>query len=215
MSLAIKDRTKKYKIKPISCKHSEIFPTNIFCIIAGSTGSGKTNLLVDLLKTEGKLDYNDIYIYSSTLYQPAYEHLKEYYGDIDKMLKYQTGQTVKTAHFLDADDDIVNPNTLDRNKNHIMIFDDVMLEDQKKIKEYFCKGRHNNVNVFYLVQSLHAIAKHCIRQNANMFILFHQNAKTLKYFHETHCHGDMDLKEFMLFCENAWEKKHGFVVINI
>jgi len=176
---------------------------------------GKTNQLVDLLKTEGRLDYNNVYIYSPTLYQPAYEHLKEYYGDMDKMLKYQTGQMVKTVYFLDTDDDIVNPNDLNKTKNHIKIFDNVMLEDQKKIKEYFCKWRHNNVNVFYLVQSLHAIAKHCIRQNANMFILFHQDTKTLKYFHKTHCNGDMDFKEFTLFCEHAWNKKLGFVVINI
>ena len=38
---------------------------------------------------------------------------------------------------------------------NIMIFDDVMMNDQTAIKQYFCSGRHNNVNVFYLVQSLH------------------------------------------------------------
>jgi len=96
-----------------------------------------------------------------------------------------------------------------------MIFDDVMLKDQTQIKEYICLGRHSNVSMFYLCQSIHAISKHCISQNANMFILLNQDEKTLKYFHETHRHGDMDFKEFMLFCEHAWEQKHGFVVINI
>ena len=96
-----------------------------------------------------------------------------------------------------------------------MVFDDVMLADQTKIKEYFCTGRHNNVNVFYLVQSLHKIAKHCIRENANMFILFRQDDNTLKYFHGTHITGDMDFKEFSQFCYTAWSKPHGFVVINL
>jgi len=129
MSLAVNNRTKNYKIKTINCKHSKIFPRSILCVIAGSTGSGKTNLLVDLLKTDGRLAYNDVYIYSPTLYQLAYEHLKEYYGNMEKMLKYQTSKTVKTAQFLDANDEIVNPNALDKTKNHIMIFDDVMLKD--------------------------------------------------------------------------------------
>jgi hypothetical protein len=96
-----------------------------------------------------------------------------------------------------------------------MIFDDVMLKDQTVIKDYFCRGRHNNVSVFYLCQSLHKIAKHCIRENANIFILFRQDDKTLKYFHETHISGDMDFTEFKQFCDGAWSNKHGFVVINI
>ena len=90
-----------------------------------------------------------------------------------------------------------------------------MLEDQTAIKTIFCSGRHNNVNVFYLVQSLHKLAKHCIRQNSNIFILFKQDDKTLKYFHETHISGDMDFKEFKHFCDSGWDQKHGFVVINI
>ena len=96
-----------------------------------------------------------------------------------------------------------------------MVFDDVMLEDQTMMKKYFCSGRHNNVNAFYLVQSLHKIAKHCIRENANMFILFKQDDRALKYFYETHLSGDMDFKEFKQFCEDSWTKKHGFVVINL
>jgi hypothetical protein len=95
-----------------------------------------------------------------------------------------------------------------------MVFDDVMLKDQTKMKEYFCMGRHNNVNVFYLCQSLHKIAKHCLRDNANMFILFQQDNQALKHFHETHISGDMDFNEFKRFCDRAWNKKHGFVVIN-
>ena len=69
--------------------------------------------------------------------------------------------------------------------------------------------------MFYLVQSLHKIAKHCIRDNANVFILFHQDDKTLKYFHDTYISGDMNFKEFQQFCHKAWDKPHGFVVINI
>src|SRR6266581_1375307 len=188
MEMGVKDHSKDFKMKPNnSGKHSDLFPSNIFCVVAGSTGSGKTNLLVDLLMSGSKLNYHDVYIYTTTLYQPAYEHLREYYGNTEKMIEYQTGQTVKIAHFLDPDKEIVNPETLDRNKNHVMIFDDVLHRDQSQIKDYFCRGRHNNINVFYLVQSLHAIAKHCIRQNANIFVLFHQDKKTLKYYHETHC----------------------------
>lgn len=212
--MEITDYTKEFNI-PSCGLHSIIFPKNIFCVIAGSTGSGKTNLMLNLLKKEKLLNYNHVYVYSSTLYQPAYEYLGLYYRALELLISQKTNKEVKIAHFFDADDEILNPTNLDKSLNHIMIFDDVMLKDQSVIKDYFCRGRHNNVSVFYLCQSLHKIAKHCIRENANMFILFKQDDKTLKYFHETHISGDMNFPEFKHFCDSAWSRKHGFVVINI
>ena len=214
--MEISDYTKEFNIPQSKCgMHAAIFPKNIFCVMAGSTGSGKTNLMLNFLMKEKILNYSTVYVYSSTLHQPVYKHLKAFYENLENYIKYNTKQAVKVAQFFDVDTEILNPSKLDENKNHIMIFDDVMQENQSVIKDYFCRGRHNNVNVFYLCQSLHQIAKHCIRQNANMFILFKQDDKTLKYFHETHISGDMDFKEFKRFCDGAWSKKHGFVVINI
>jgi len=149
------------------------------------------------------------------LYQPANEHLKSYYGILEKLILDETNKEVKIAHVFDAVDEILNPLYLDESKNHVMIFDDVMLKNQSVIKDYVCRGRHNNVSVFSLCQSLYKIAKHCVRENANMFILFKQDDKTLKYFHETHISGGMDFIEFKQFCDGAWSKKHGFIVINI
>jgi len=195
--------------------HAEIFPKHIFCIIAGATGSGKTNLMVNLLLQENMINYGDVHIYSSTLHQPAYVYLKSRYEMFERLIQNKTNKSIKLAYFYSNDSELIDPTKLNKDQSHIMLFDDLMLTDQTTIKRYFCSGRHNNVNVFYLVQSLHKIAKHCIRENANIFILFHQDDKTLKYFHETHISGDMDFKEFKRFCDEAWHKKHGFVVINI
>jgi len=211
------DYTKKFNIpdNKTAQRHSPIFPKNLFCIIAGATASGKTNLVVNLLMQKDMLNYSDVYIYSSTLYQPAYVYLKSCYETFEKLIRNKTGQAVSIAHFCDKDDELVDPATLPVGQNHILVLDDVMLEDQIKIKNFFCKGRHNNFNVIYLVQSLHKIAKHCIRENANMFILFHQDDKTLKYFYETHISGDMPFNEFKDFCDKAWTKPHGFIVFNL
>jgi hypothetical protein len=141
--------------------------------------------------------------------------LKDFYENIEKYIKQRYNKTIRIGHFLDGDEDIIDPSELSTSENHVMIFDDVMLTDQTKIKDYFCRGRHNNVNVFYLCQSLHKISKHCIRENANIFILFRQDDKTLTYFHETHISGDMDFKEFKKFCDDAWTKKHGYIVVNL
>ena len=148
-----------------------------------------------------------INIYSSTIHQPAYVYLKDTFESMEKILKIKTEQSVELAHFCDPIDEktsSIEPIELDKNQNHERVFDVVMLEDQTMIKKYFWSGRHNNVNIFYLVQLLHKIAKRCICENANMFILFKRDDSALKYFYETHLSGDMDFKEFKQFCDDAW-----------
>ena len=214
--MPIPDYSKLCDKKTHKVNHAPYFPKDIACIIAGRRGCGKTNLLLSFLLEEDILDYTSVYIYCPSLNQSKYQYLQKYYSELEEKIKTYCRIDVKIGHFFYNDDEIKDPSELNANLNHVMVFDDVLLKDQTKIKEYFCRGRHNNVNIFYLCQSLHQVAKHCIRDNANVFILFYQDVKTLKYFHETHISGDMDdFKEFKDFCGNAWSKKHGFVMINM
>ena len=150
-------------------------------------------------------------IYTTTPFQHAYKYLRDINTEERKK-----GATRDIVTFYNPNEtSILGPEVLDKDKTHIVVFDDVMNENQKVMTDYFCRGRHNNVNVFYLCQSLHQLKKHGIRQNANIFILFHQDKKTVKYFYETHISGDMSLEEFEKLCDKAWSKKHGYIVINI
>ena len=197
-------------------KHSKLFPKNIFLILVGSTGSGKTNLLLNLLlDPTNQIYFDDFYIWATTLHQPKYIFLKEHFESLEKYLFHQYNTKVEIGHFFTHDEEIIDPKELDETKSHLMIFDDVQNENQTRIKDYFCSGRHNNFNVFYLCQSLNHIKKHCIRENANIFILFRLNEKTLKSFYESHASSDMKYEEFKDFCEKAWQKDHGYVVINL
>src|SRR5271157_1184563 len=102
------DYSKQFKKSNNNCgKHSPIFPKNIFCVMAGSTGSGKTNLMIHFLKQKQLLNYSDVYLYSSTLYQQSYQYLKEYYEPLENLIKDKTGKVVKIYHFFDADEEIV------------------------------------------------------------------------------------------------------------
>jgi hypothetical protein len=62
------------------------------------------------------------------------------------------------------------------------VFDDVMLEKQSPIEKYFSQGRHGNADCFYLCQSYFRIPKQAIRDNANLIILFTQDAKIYVQF---------------------------------
>ena len=186
-------------------KHADIFPKNIFMIIAASTGGGKTNLMLNFLLNK-VLNYDDVMIYTTTPFQDAYKYLSDINNSLDQdIITFYNPNEIS----------ILGPEVLDKDKTHIVVFDDVMNEDQKVMTDYFCRGRHNNVNAFYLCQSLHQLKKHGIRQNANIFILFHQDKKTVKYFYETHISGDMGLEEFEKLCDKEWSKKYGYIVINL
>ena len=51
-----------------------------------------------------------------------------------------------------------------------MIFDDVRAKKQV-IKEYFCRGRHNNCNVIYLNQNLFTKDRQSVRENWNLIFI--------------------------------------------
>jgi len=194
----------------IKRRHADIFPKDIFIILVGSTGCRKTNLMLNFLM-KGVSAYDNVMIYTTTPYQPAYQYLR----DCNEQWKQRHKISTDIVTFHNPDEEIVDPSELDKDKTHVIVFDDVMGENQKVMTDYFTRGRHNNVNVFYLCQSLHQLKKHGIRQNANTFVLFHQDKKTLKYFYETHISADMSLAEFEKLCENAWSTEHGYIVINL
>ena len=141
--MQVVDYSKKYELPKQYGNHAEIFPKNIFCVIAGATGCGKTNLMVNLLLQEQKINYSDVYIYSPTIHQPAYVYLKDTFESMEKIIKIKTKPSVKIAHFYDPTDEetsLIDPIKLDKNQNHVMVFDDVMLEDQNDDKKVFLLG---------------------------------------------------------------------------
>lgn len=92
--------------------------------------------------------------------------------------------------------------------------DDVIGEHQGVIREYFSRGRHNKVDIFYLAQSYSKVPKQLIRDNANLIVLFKQDETNLKHIYNEHCSGDMTYSEFKQFCIECWNRdRFSFVVI--
>ena len=55
-----------------------------------------------------------------------------------KFIQNKTKQSVEIAHFCDtAEKQLIDPVELDKKQNHVIIFDDVMLDDQTAIKSIF------------------------------------------------------------------------------
>lgn len=116
-------------------KHGTLLPSTIRCIVCGPSNSGKTNLVFSLLFDPNGLKFENLYIFSKSLYQPKYQFLKS-------VLPEEIG------YFAFDENTQVLPSN-EAKMNSIMIFDDIACEKHDNIRNYFCMGRHNNIDSFY------------------------------------------------------------------
>ena len=96
-----------------------------------------------------------------------------------------------------------------------MIFDDLLLEKQNTSESYYVRGRHSNVDCFYLAQNYFKLPRQTIREYANFICRFPQDLKNFNHIFHDHFGSDMTKKEFRQLCKTAWEKQHGFVIIDL
>lgn len=186
---------------PVTEKHGPLFPSALRTIICGSSGAGKTNLLLSLLFDPNGLWFENVYIYSKSLYQPKYKLLED-------ALKKVKG----IGYFPYTDSEgIIDPS--DAKTNSIFIFDDVACDKQDKIRAYFSMGRHKLVDCFYLCQTYTRIPKHLIRDNCNCIILFKQDKTNLRHVFDDHVTPDMTFEQFENMCGECWNDKYGVMVI--
>lgn len=184
-------------------RHGELLPNNIRCIISGPSNCGKTNVMFNLLFERNGLHFENIYVFSKSLYQPKYVFLEKVLSEIPMIGYYAFSENEEVPH----------PN--DVKPNSIMIFDDVACEHQNNITNYFTMGRHNNIDVFYLCQTYSRIPKQLIRDNTNVIIVFCQDELNLKHIYNDHVNTDMKFDKFKEMCGKAWSlHKKGFFVIN-
>jgi len=95
------------------------------------------------------------------------------------------------------------------------VFDDVMLEKQSMIEKYYVRGRHNNVQCFYLAQNYFKVPRQTVRENASLICLFKQNGKSITHLYQDHCSTDMKYDEFKDLCSKAWSKPYGFLTLDL
>lgn len=184
-------------------RHSILLPNTIRCIISGPSNCGKTNIIMSLLTHIHGLKFENVYVYSKSLYQPKYVQLSKILSGV-KGVGYYT--------FMN-NEDVISPDKI--KPNSIFIFDDVACEKQSHIRNFFCMGRHKTVDCFYLCQTYTRIPKHLIRDNANLLILFKQDDLNLRHIYNDHVNTDMTFNKFQEVCAVCWnKKKYGFLVVN-
>lgn len=183
-------------------KHSNLLPNSIRALIVGPSNCGKTNVMLSLIESPNGLRFENIYLYSKSLYQPKYEYLSKLIAPIKGMGYYTFSDNA----------DVIPPD--EAKPNSIMIFDDVSCDKQNNIRSYFCMGRHKNIDSFYLGQTYTRIPKHLIRDNANIIIMFKQDELNMRHIYNDHVGSDITFDQFNGICRECWKDKHGFLIIS-
>ena len=89
------------------------------------------------------------------------------------------------------------------------------LKNKNTCESYYVRGRHSNADCFYLAQNYFKLPRQTITENANFICLFPQALKNLNHIFDDHAGSDETKEEFRQLCKVAWEKPHGFVIIDL
>ena len=117
--------------------------------------------------------------------------------------------------FYESAEDVPDRRELSSEKNNLMVFDDLLLQKQITCESYYVRGRHSNVDCFYLAQNYFKRPRQTIRENANFICLFPQDLINLNHIFDDHVGSDITKEEFRQLCKTAWEKQYGFVIIDL
>lgn len=63
-------------------KHGDLFPTTLRTLICGPSNCCKSNVMLSLLLDINRLRFENVYIYSRSLYQPKYQFLEKIFKNI-------------------------------------------------------------------------------------------------------------------------------------
>ena len=118
------------------------------------------------------------------------------------------------CNFCQSAEDVPDPREISSDKKNLMVFDDLLIEKQNKCESHNVSGRHSNVDCFHLAQNYFKLPPQTIRENANFICLFPEDVENLNHILEDHVGSDVTKEEFRQLCKAAWEKQHGFVVVN-
>jgi Poxvirus A32 protein len=186
----------------VRSKNGPLLPNSIRAVICGPSGVGKTNLIYCLLTDPNGVCFENVYIYSKSLYQAKYVQLENVMKSIPE-IKYHT--FCNTVEVLSPEE---------ASFNSVFIFDDVMCDQQHKMREFFSMGRHKSIDCFYLCQTYAKVPKHLIRDNTNFIVLFRQDDLNIRHVYDDHVNPDVSFDQFKAMCRLCWEKQYDFLTVD-
>ena len=104
---------------------------------------------------------------------------------------------------------------LNEYENSVVVFDDMLLSKQESnIDLFFTRGRHKNIDIYYISQGYFHLPKNTIRVNSNIIILFKQTLRDIILLFHDIAGLDINLEEWKQLCRKPWENDYDYLQID-
>ena len=186
-------------------------------LIIGGSGSGKTNLLLNLI--ENQPDIDKIYLYAKDPYESKYQYLINkregvginHFKDPKAFIEYSNDM-----HDVYKNIDDYNP---DKENKILTIFDDItadMIHNKKLnsiVTELFIRGRKLNISLVFITQSYFKVPKDVRLNTSHFFIAKIPNKRELQQIAINHS-SDISTKDFTNIYRECTAEPYSFLVID-
>ena len=99
-------------------------------------------------------------------------------------------------------------------KGSVVIFDDMLGgRNSSQIVNFFKRGRHEDLDVYYISQSFFALPRQNIRNNSDRLILFKQTLRDGQSMYYDIGAYDMKYDELKEMCHKTWSEKFNYLCI--
>ena len=88
-------------------------------------------------------------------------------------------------------------------------------KNSSQLDEFFTRGRHEDLDVYYISQSYFALPRQSIRNNSDRLILFKQTLRDVQSMYHDIGAFDKINDEFKETCRVAWDEKFSYLCIDI
>ena len=182
--------------------HKMNVPTRI--LIVGASGSGKTNTVLNLINCmAGTFTTIDVITKN---------------GD-EKLYNFLKLKTKENCRILEGIKNIPNIDEYKKGSNHLVIFDDLMLDKMDKITDFFIRARKQDCTCIFITQSYignGSSAYRTIRRNCDYLILKKINSNNdLKLINREYDIG-IDNDEFLkIYDDIISENFNNFLMIDV
>lgn len=199
-----KKMPKRYLLKthnPHYDRHHIKIPLRL--IIAGNSGSGKTQTLLNLIYNMPNT-WERIFIVTKCKDEPLYNYLED-------QLKDQ-GLSIKEGIH-----ELPDLDSLDKTQNNLVILDDLVNESaklQKPICDFAIRCRKKNCSLIYISQSYYAVPK-LIRDNINYLIIKQVSSMKNLTMICRECSLGIDKKQLKKIYDDATRSKTDFLLIDL